>query len=492
MVHRTSDHRIAVIDIGSNSVRLVVFEGDGRFPAVSFNEKVLCGLGRTMLSTRRLDEKGMVLALQTLERFAVLIKRMRVRDVRAVATAAAREAINGQDFIDAIEIRCGFKIRVLTGNEEARFSAMGVLAGIPDADGVMGDLGGGSLELVHISKTRIGENVSLPLGPFLLQDLVKKDKRALNARIDEVIGGVGWTGIGRDRDFYTVGGAWRALARIHIEQTGYPLHILHHYTIPRDDVMTLCDIIASMSPQSLARIPNVAAKRAETLPLAAAVLKRIFAVIRPRQLVVSALGLREGLLYAAMPDEVRRRDPLLDACHEIAAQSGRFREHAQALLDWTGPIFEGEQPEDRRLRLATCMLSDVAWRGHPDYRAEKVLMEVLYGRFGGLDHRGAALIALALYVCYGGDIANGVMDIDRILDANDLKRAELMGLSLRLGQRLSGGTSSALKLARLEIVGDTLMLKVKAEQQAIAGEVVLRRLESLAKAIGRRAVIVPE
>lgn len=471
---------------------MVVFEGDGRFPAVSFNEKMLCGLGRTVAATRLLDEKGVVLALQTLERFAILVKRMRIRDVRAVATAAVRSAMNGQAFIEAIAIRCGFKVRVLTGSEEARYSAMGLLAGIPDADGVMADLGGGSLELVHIDKTRISESVSLPLGPFLLQDLVKKDKRALTARIDAVIGGVSWAGVGRDRDFYTVGGAWRALARIHIEQTNYPLHILHHYSIPRDDVIALCDIIASMSPQSLARLPNIAAKRAETLPLAATVLRRMFTVIKPRQLVVSALGLREGLLYAAMPDEVRNRDPLLDVCHEIAAQSGRFREHAQTLLDWTGPIFEGETPGDRRLRLAACLLSDVAWRGHPDYRAEMVLMEVLYGRFGGLDHRGAALIALALYVCYGGAIEHGVLDIDRLLDANDLKRAELMGLTLRLGQRLSGGTSSALKLARLEIAGDALLLRVKAEHQAIVGDVVMRRFEALAKAIGRRAVLVPE
>ncbi|MDA5194379.1 Ppx/GppA family phosphatase [Govanella unica] len=492
MAHRTFDHRIAVIDIGSNSVRLVLFEGDGRFPAVAFNEKVLCGLGRNMSTSRKLDEKGMVMALQTLERFAILIKRMRVRDVRAVATAAVRAADNGSEFIEAITIRCGFKVQVLTGNEEARMSAMGVLAGIPDADGVMGDLGGGSLELVNIGPAGIGQNVSLPLGPFLLQDLMKKDKRALFAHIDDHLQRIPWFNIGRDRDFFTVGGAWRALARMHIEHTGYPLHILHHYRIPREDVLSLCTLVSSMSPQSLARIPNVAIKRAETLPFAATLLRRIFEVVKPKQLIVSALGLREGLIYSAMPEEVRKRDPLLDVCHDMAAQSGRFPEHAQALLDWTGPIFAGETVEDRRLRLATCMLSDVAWRGHPDYRADMVLLEVLYGRFGGLDHRGTALMALALYCCYGGTLDHEIAHISRILDENDFKRAELMGLSLRLGQRLSGGTSSALKLARLEITKEALLLKVKAEQQTIAGEVVLRRLEALAKAIGRRAQIIPE
>ncbi len=440
-----------------------------------------------------LDGKAVTEALETLERFAILIKQMRIQDIRPVATAAVRDAQNGREFIKSVEHRSGFKIRILSGQEEARYSAMGVLAGLPEADGLVGDMGGGSMELIHISKGRINENVSLPLGPFLLAEHNKKGKRELVARIDEIIQDVPWGLVGRDRDFYSVGGAWRAIARLHIEQTQYPLHILHNYSIPRDDVIALCDVVSGLSPASLARLPGIAAKRAETLPIAATVLHRIFTIIRPRRLVVSALGLREGILYDSMSRTVKNRDPLLEACHEIAALSGRFPEHANALLQWIDPLFIGEPLPDRRVRLAICMLSDVAWRGHPDYRAEKVLMEVLYGRFGGIDHRGSVLMALSLYVCYGGSLGHAeIAEIERLLPPEDIERVKLIGLALRLAQRFSGGTSSALKLGRLVLDQDVLTLRLKPAAHSLGGEVVLRRLESVARALGRRAAIIDE
>jgi exopolyphosphatase/guanosine-5'-triphosphate,3'-diphosphate pyrophosphatase len=493
VTYRPSDHRIAVIDIGSNSVRLVVFEGGGRFPAIAFNEKVMCGLGRTVAATRRLDPEGMVLALQTLDRFALLLREMRIKEVRAVATAAMRDAENGRAFVDAIETRCGFPVDLLSGGEEGRYSAMGVLAGIPEADGIVGDLGGGSLELVDIRQGAIGNAVSLPLGPLLLMDEFAKKRAAAIARIAETLQQAPWLGEGKGRDFYAVGGAWRALARLHLERGNYPLHILHHYEMDRAEVMEFCGVLAGMSAQSLVKAPRIAQRRLESLPMAAAVMRRIFELSGCRRLVISALGLREGLVYAAMPEELRKVDPLLDACGDIARRSGRFAEHADKLLEWTAPLFANESAADKRLRHAAALLSDVAWQGHPDYRAEKVLSEVLYGRFGGIDHRGAAKVALALYVAYGGTLGEGIAgDVERLLNNGDRNWSRTLGLGLRLAQRISGGTSSALRFARLEMSADTLFLKVQEPRQAIAGEVVCRRLDALAKAVGRKSAVLPE
>jgi exopolyphosphatase/guanosine-5'-triphosphate,3'-diphosphate pyrophosphatase len=487
-----ANHKIAVIDIGSNSVRLVVFDGNGRFPAVEFNEKVMCGLGRNLASSKKLHSEGMVSALQTLERFALLLQEMKVGDVRAVATAAVRDAENGKAFLEAVETRCKFKVQLLSGGEEARYSAMGVIAGIPEARGLVGDLGGGSLELVKVADGAVSDNVSLPLGPFLLMDEYKKGRAAVNARIADVLAQVPWIKDGKGQDFYGVGGAWRALARLHLERNNYPLHILHYYEMSRAQVLDFCAALSAMSVQSLAKVPRMPQRRAESLPVAAAVLQKLFEFSGARRLVVSALGLREGLVYAAMPEAVRKADPLLEACRDLARLSGRFPEHSEKLLQWTDPLFAKETPAQRRLRLAACMLADVAWRGHPDYRAEKVLSEVLFGRFGGIDHHGTALLALALYVCYGGTLGEGLSgDISRLLTEEDLARAKIIGLGLRLGQRLSGGTSSALGLATLELTGTTLLLKVQEAHQAMAGEVVVRRLEALAKAIGRKAAVVP-
>lgn len=494
MSPNAAEHRTAVIDIGSNSVRLVVFEGRGRFPAVAFNEKVLCGLGRSLAETGKLSEDSIARALATLDRFTLLLKRMGIRDIRAVATAAVRDAANGQAFIQDVRRRCHFDVRLLSGEEEARTSAFGVLVGLPGANGLVGDLGGGSLELIDVESGEVGDHTTLPLSPFLLAERFAKDRKETIAHIDHVLSDVSFAARGQNREFYAVGGAWRDIARLHIDHTGYPLHILQSYVIEHDEVLEICDLISGMSARSLSRIPGVASRRVDSLPLAATILRRIFTVFRPSQLVVSAMGLREGLLYAEMPQEVRDLDPLLEGCHEIAQFSGRFPEHAQALLTWTDPLFPDESTAERRLRLATCMLSDVAWRGHPDYRAEKILIEVLYGRFGGLDHRGAALIALSLYVCYGGSPGQGTAAmLEKILNREDVTRARVLGLALRLGQRFSGGTSSALTLARLALTDDgKLILWVKAAARSMASEVVMRRLEALAKALGRRAAVETE
>lgn len=468
----------------------MVFEGEGRLPVVAFNEKALCGLGRSLAATGRLDETGMECAIATLDRFTILLREMGISNIRAVATAAVRDAENGADFIRTVEKRCGFPVRILSGVEEARASACGVLVGLPGADGLMGDLGGGSLEIVDLQGGSIGDGVTLPLSPFLLAERYARDRKATIKHIDRVLADVPWLRCGRDREFYAVGGAWRAIARIHMEQTGYPLHILQSYVVERRELLDICKVIANMSRASLARIPGVPTRRAENLPLAATILQRIFTTVKPARLVVSSMGLREGLLYQEMPPEVRRLDPLLESCHEIAELSGRFPEHAQNLQEWIDPLFPDEAPGDRRLRLAACMLSDVAWRGHPDYRAEKVLTEVLHGRFGGLDHRGAALIALALYICYGGEAGKGMAGtLERLLHEDDLLQARKIGLALRLGQRFSGGTSSALMLGRLEMTEDKVILKVKADAANMAGETVIRRLEALARVVGRRAAV---
>lgn len=470
----------------------MVFEGAGRFPRVSFNEKVLCGLGRSMAKTGLLDPEGTVLALQTLGRFAILLKDMRVKHFEAVATAAVRDATNGPAFIAQVEESCGFKVRVLSGADEARLAGQGVLAGIPDAEGIVGDLGGGSLELVHVNGGEVHETATLPLGPLLMLEDFRADRKAVIKRIDDVFGSINWLHRGRGLPFYAVGGAWRALAKINMAQSGYPLHILHQYTIQRRDLDSLCDVVSVMSAQSLNRIPNIPSRRVESLPLAATIMRRAVRAAQSSALVVSPLGLREGLVYETMSPEIRARDPLLESCHELAEQTGRFPEHALKLLEWADPLFPDERAEDRRLRHAASMLADVAWQGHPDYRAERVLIEMLYGRFGGLDHRGCALIGLALFTCYGGSMNGGVLvqDAQSILSEEDVNLGRKVGLALRLSQRFSGGTSPALDKAALELTDEAIVLQVKKRWRNIVGEVPRRRLETLAKAFGRRAEVV--
>ncbi len=484
-------HRFAVIDIGSNSVRLVVYEGSGRFPQVLFNEKVLCGLGRGVGETGVLAEESQVMALRTLKRFSYLIDKMKVDEVRAVATAAMRDARNGAEFVERIHEHCKIPVEIISGNEEARFSGLGVLCGIPDAEGIVGDLGGSSLELVEVGQGQVFETVTMPVGPLRLMDHFNNNPAKARKIIENSLSALDWVQTGKGKSFFAVGGAWRALARVHMTQTKYPLHILHNYIIERDDMLSLCATVQKMDPKEIAALPGVPSKRADILPLAALIAEVVFTHIKPSRLVVSALGLREGLLFERMARPLKGQHPFIASCRDLADVSGRFPSHAKKLMSWIGNLFENETVIEKRLRFAVCILSDVGWRGHPDYRAEKVLLELLYGRYVGVDHRGCALVGLALYVCYGGSLGTGYAKMaEQMLSEDDIQHAKLIGLALRLGQRFSGGTSSGLKAARLHQTDSAIILTVQENRQEMAGEVVVRRLESLARALSKNAEII--
>jgi exopolyphosphatase len=316
--------RVAVVDIGSNSIRLVVFDGLKRAPFPLFNEKVMCGLGRGLERTGELNADGAAMALDNLGRFVTLADVMGADRIDLLATAAVRDASNGPDFVRKAEKACGRRVRVLSGEEEARLSAMGVLMGMPQATGVMGDLGGGSLELVALERGKPGAHATLPLGPLRLAEAAGEDMRKAADLVDAALEPLGWLGDLKGEIFHPVGGAWRTLARIHMEQTGYPLHVIQDYRVPRREMEEMARLIAGMGRKSLARLVDVARRRLEALPFAALVLERVLKAGRPSTVAFSAFGLREGHIYDLLPATERARDPLLSMCEDIAEALGRF------------------------------------------------------------------------------------------------------------------------------------------------------------------------
>lgn len=498
LANAASVGRIAIIDIGSNSIRLVVFDGLRRTPIPVFNEKVLCGLGRSLDVTGRLDQDGVAMAHHNLGRFISLTQTMGVARLDVVATAAVREAADGADFVAEIEHRYGVRIRVLSGRKEARLSALGVLSGNPDADGIMGDLGGGSLELVAIDGGDFGPSATLPLGPLRLMRSAAARARETSRAIDRRIRALDWLATCRQRDFYPVGGAWRTLARIHMAQTGYPLHIIDHYTVVRSDMDSLLSVIMRQSPLLLQPTAGISAQRLGTLPLAARVLRRLLRVARPRRLVFSAQGLREGLLYNRLPEAVQREDPLISACHDLAAGLRRFDVIGEAVMAWTAPLFPGESAAETRLRRAACLLADIGWNEHPDYRAEHAFYKTYRLPAMGIDHPGRAFLALTSAARYGGGVRESVCERARgLLGGEGAERAEILGRALRLGIDLSGGSSGVLSRTVLRLTDHgsaggggergAVTLLLSPDVEAHAGDVVRRRLNALAAALGRRA-----
>jgi exopolyphosphatase/guanosine-5'-triphosphate,3'-diphosphate pyrophosphatase len=485
-----AESRIAVIDLGSNSLRLVVFErlGDALFPLL--NEKVMCALGRGLSATGRLNPEGVVLALANLRRFVALARAIGVDRLAVLATAAVRDAEDGHAFAAEVERQCQVAVDIIEGAEEARLSAAGVLAGIPLAEGLVGDLGGGSVELIEVGARagadRIGRGITLPLGPLRLLELGESPK-AIAETVERAFAETALSRGAAGGALYLVGGAARAIARLHMEHARYPLHIIHHYAIARAEAEAFFDIVARQSKKSLSRITTIAPKRLEVVPIAALVLRRLIAAAAPKRVIFSAFGLREGYAYGHLPNGA---DPLIEACRAIARRESRFRPDGERLLEWTAPLFPILDARTRRLHRAACWLSDIAWSEHPDYRAEQAFTRSLRMPFAGATHAERVFIASVLHARYGGAAEAPITLPTRpLLDERAWGAARTLGLALRLAYTLSGGTIALLSEVSLERDGAGVVLAVPSAGSLFVGETVQRRLDAVARSLGTSGII---
>ena len=479
---------VAIIDIGSNSVRLVVYAGSARVPFILFNEKVMAGLGEGLMRDGELSQGSQDRALAALRRFRILTRQMEVGDERVVATAAVRVAANGAQFLDRVR-EIGFDPDILSGEQEAQVAGQGVLSAIPEADGIVGDLGGGSLELVDVADGQIRRAVSLPLGVLRIKSSDEKEQAALARKVAKAVEESGFRKSAKRRPFYLVGGSWRALARLDMVLTGYPLPIMHNYSIRAERPAELVSAIAELQRLKPKDLATLSVSRMPTLPGANFLLKLLVDELKPSHLVVSAFGIREGLLYDRLDAGTRRRDPLLEAAREAGRGLGRFAEHGALLDKWIAPIFD-DAPEAARLRLAACLLADVAWQAHPDFRAERGVDMALHGNWVGVDGPGRVMMAQALFSNFGGGREFGEQDVASLCSPDELRRASHWGLAMRLGQRLSGGVADSLKRSSIAAHSDTLRLTLRKADQALYGETVDRRLKTLAGAMGYKAEAV--
>lgn len=480
----TPHPRSAIIDIGSNSIRLVVYQGPRRLPAVLFNEKVMAGLGRDLAATGAIGAEGMARARSALARFAAVSREMKVPLPRTVATAAVRDATNGGELIAAAE-GLGLAVEVLSGEQEATAAGHGVLSAIPDADGVVGDLGGGSLELVRVGGGAVRERVSLPLGVLRLGAL----RGGLDQAVGRAVREAGWEGRGRGLPFYLVGGSWRAMVKLHAAMTQFPLPLIHQYRMTPGAVSRLSRQLAGMNRQELKEAGGLSTARAATLADATALLAALLKRLGSEDVVASAFGLREGLLYGTLDEGERAEDPLVTAAREEGRAFGRFREHGDLLARWVAPLFEGDdRPGEARLRHAACLLADTGWRANPDYRAERGREVALHGNWVAIDAVGRAMLSQALSTALDGT-RTSPEPLPRLANPDQLARASTWGLAIRLGQRLSGGVAGPLERTRVDGKDGAVRLELTGPDAALYGEAVEKRHSALAAALGRVPVV---
>jgi exopolyphosphatase / guanosine-5'-triphosphate,3'-diphosphate pyrophosphatase len=485
----TNRSRRAVIDIGSNTIRLVVYGGPPRAPVPLFNEKVTAGLGRGVVVSGRIDADSMATALRSLERFAALTRLMAPVDLRVAATAAVRDAANGPELLARVR-ELGLAAELLSGEEEANAAGFGVISTNPDAKGLVADLGGGSLELVRIDGGEVHERISLPLGAMRVAAIRAGGQGKLRRVVGELCAPHGWLNQVGGARLYLVGGAWRALARVHMERAAWPLRVLDNYSFPAADARELKTYVRALGLAQLIATPGVKPSRAPQLDDAAALLAALVAVVEPARVTVSAAGLREGLLYQALSPAQRRKDPLIEGLrHAVGGQLQRSGQDA-ALLAWSDGAFPDEPAGERRLRHAACLIAGTSWASKPEFRALDAEEMALHGSWLGLTHADRAVIAMALHIGLGGNPDSPPVMLAQLAAPERLERARGWGLALRLAQRIGAGAVLAVETLPLELADDgALVLRLPRRVAALADAGVERRLARLALALGREARI---
>ncbi|NBZ86297.1 Ppx/GppA family phosphatase [Stagnihabitans tardus] len=475
--------RVGVVDVGSNSVRMVVFDGAARSPAYFYNEKIMCGLGKGLAETGRLNPEGRKRALVALKRFALLAKGMGIETMTVVATAAAREAEDGPEFQREVLEQTGLKIWVVDGDEEARLSAQGVLLGWPDAKGVVCDIGGNSMELARISGGQVGRRATSPLGPFRLMQ-VKGGPKERAAHIAKVLKTLQDEIKSEGERIYLVGGSWRVIARLDMERRSYPLTVLHEYRMqPQSLLDTIAWIQASDAGVLRART-GTSSERMDLVPLACEVLAQLITVLKPSELDVSAYGIREGLLYEVMPDHLRKRDPLIEAARMAELTAARIPGTGKKLYEFLLPLFPGVSSDRLRLIKAACLLHDTTWRAHPDYRAEACFDNATRANLGGLDHPGRVFLGLALLHRYKNSRSGSRMEsLFRLLSDEDINQAEVLGKAMRFGAMFAAGDPSEAGKLDWQPKKRVLELHLNDTGRDLFGEVAQARFQSLALAL---------
>ncbi|WBU61951.1 Ppx/GppA family phosphatase [Paracoccus albus] len=482
--------RVGVVDVGSNSIRLVIFDGAARSPAYFYNEKVMAGLGKDMATTGKLNPDGVERAFDALSRFAAIADGMKVRPMTVVATAAVREAQDGPAFRKRVEKETGLKLNVIDGEEEARLSAQGVLLGWPDAKGLVCDIGGNSMELAVVDGAGgIGKRVTSQLGPFRLQQ-VKGGQDGLAKHIAAIMKELAKT-VGTDHDrIYLVGGSWRAIARLDMERRGYPMTVLHEYRMTPDDVLDTVDWMADGDLQALRSRVGISSSRIELVPLASLVLRELVQTFAPQELAISSYGIREGLLYEHMSGSLRGRDPLLESAKFTEKQMARMPGFGKKLYQFLQPLFEDAPPARDRLIRAACLLHDTSWRTHPDYRAEACFDNVTRANMAALSHPERVFLGLALLHRYKNSRSGSPMaPLFKMLSDDEILDAEVLGKAMRFGAMFSVKDPTEAGELKLSKKKDKLELSLTRTGRALFGEVAEARFQSLCKSLGVEGIV---
>ncbi len=485
---------VAIIDIGSNSVRQVIYEGLTRSPSILFNEKILCGLGKGVANDGKLSSQDADRAYNAIVRFLELGKQNGVVDTHILATAAVREAKNGEAFVKRIEKNLGVSVKLLSGEEEAEYATMGVKSGFNKPKGIVGDQGGGSMELTALNGS-IKNGVTTPLGVLRLQENTKSKPSDAQKTARKKLSNIEIKWPGKSRKFYAIGGTWRSLAKLHMMQNNYLLNVIHDYTVDADAYKKFCKSIVETNLDKIDCIDEISKSRRSLLPYGAAVMAEIIDRFDVKSVTHSASGLREGYLFSLLDEEEQKEDALLEATAELAILRARSPHHSIELADWTEKAFKvlkiKETDSQKRWRIAACNLADIAWRSSSDYRAEQTLGIINNAGFNSISHEGRAYLAISNFHRYKGlSPKKQPPEFTKFASDETRERARILAAFFRVLYLFSASTIGVLPSITFERSPyGNLIIGLPEDRKVLIGEVPKQRIEHLARELGEEISI---
>ena len=464
----SDENKIGLIDIGSSSIRLVIYRAGGRLPHPQFNERDVCRLGEGLAETGMLNQDRVDQALTTLRRFAQIMEASGLDEIKAFATEAVRKAQNSSEFIDTAEAIIKTPIQILSGREEAQFAGKGVLSGFVDVDGLVGDLGGGSLELIQVKNmvsVKTQPQASLPCGHLVP---LAADE------VDAMISGLDWADSAKGKVFYAVGGTWRAIATAYTAASKKRIDVVHGLTLPRKDLMVMIKQIEEAGGQ----IKGIPPARRSSMKQAVTVMRAIIKVFDPEEVVFSSYGAREGLLYDELSNDIKRIDPLLAGVVEFAAMTERHQGLGVALSEKTLPFLEAYKIKNHRLTEAVCYLADLSWLDHPDYRASLAVEKMLGLSVVGINHKERAWMAAVLSVRYSGSFPSRSL-FRGMLKRKERETARFVGLVIRMLMTATGGIPALLDQVKVTPQKKSLTIAFPKTLFGTNQGVIMRRVKAI-------------
>lgn len=460
--------RFAVIDIGSSTMRLVVYD-EGLYPHLFLNHKVRIrfamekGKGDFYLDDERMDR-----AINALKWFLWVCEQSSVKTVVATATSAVREAKNGGEFVENIRQQTGLHVEVISGEVEARLSAEGGVTSLPDASGLVMDLGGGSLDICETDTK--GDFASLPLGVLSLQKLSGHDPYKAVEILKDALKKVDWFANKNMRDLVALGSGMRSIASLHMTECDYPMHILHDYSIEKNEAIAYCDkfLKGEINPKVL----HLAKGYEDVMPYRAAALSALLQSGQFERVRFASFGIREGVFFSQIEQGGVGDDPLLSYARDISERDGRGIAYARQVAKWAHKILP---KVPYRLLKAAALFSDIAWREQYIYRASTTF-EIVYGSpFVACSHSDRAKLALMAYFAHDDDLkAEYQKRVNGLVTSEEFAQAKRVGALFHLASFLDPGARGILHNFNLqqkadgsfEILGPEPFMKMQSESVA--------------------------